>query len=161
MNGATTGRVHGRPHPYGRETFPRQPATPRGHILVMGDSHAADWIAPFAVVGNRLRFNVTDRTKPRCPPTLAALGNIAWPDVFLCQQWIAEGIDMAVRERPLAVVFVSYSAYVIYICDLYIMTKASKSFELTHTVAQGWIVCVVLSYSWLKAMSGSGSRSVP
>ena len=129
MNDAATGRVHGRPHPNGRETLPRKPATPRGHVLVMGDSHAMDWSAPIALAGEWLGFTVKNRAKGRCAPSLVPFGKN--PVHLPCVQWVAEGIDMAVRERPLAVVFVAFSDY-----DTPDPPAYNKSFNITP-VADG------------------------
>jgi hypothetical protein len=109
MNDARHGRVHGKPYPNAIEAFSRRSATPQRHIYLMGDSHAYDWVAPLKVVGSKLGLNVTVRAKPSCPPTLTALGK--GPGPHACQQWVAESIDMAVRERPLAVVFIAYTNY--------------------------------------------------
>ena len=116
MNDARHGRVKNKPYPNAMEPVLRQAAASRGQIIVMGDSHARDWVSPFMAVGKRLGFNVTNRAKTYCPPSLTVIQHKISKETgaspYLdCHYWIAEGVDMAVRERPLAVVFVAYSGY--------------------------------------------------
>jgi len=116
MEGARHGRVKGKPYPNALGSVPSRYATPRGHVVVMGDSHAKDWVVPFSIVGKRLGFTVTNLGKSSCPPTLTLLNIANGRDAGVrayseCQEWIANGVDTIVQERPLAVVFVAYHNY--------------------------------------------------
>ena len=112
--GTSHGRVHGKPYPNALGTIPRNPAISRGHVVVMGDSHAGDWVKTFEVVGKRLGFNVTNLGKSSCPPTTTLLNIASGAGVrpyLECQDWIAKGVESIVQARPLAVIFAAYHNY--------------------------------------------------
>ena len=75
----------------------------------MGDSHARHWLPAFDIVASRLGLNVTARPMVSCPPSVTPVkfwtretGTRAFVE---CVDWVRQGVDLALKERPAAVVF--------------------------------------------------------
>lgn len=110
---AKGGQINGKPYP---NAFPAsfQNAVPsRGHVIILGDSHAKHWETAFSIVGHRLGFNVTRIHKSSCAPSLTLMqtqpGN-RQPNVA-CHEMVTQAINQILQDPPLAVVLVAYPIY--------------------------------------------------
>ncbi|HZA19061.1 MAG TPA: acyltransferase family protein, partial [Pseudonocardiaceae bacterium] len=84
---------------------------PRSMVL-MGDSHAAQWFPALERMAIEDRWRLTNFTKSACPPIDVAVRNLKLGRVYQeCGQWRAHAVARIQAERPDVVVLSTYSTY--------------------------------------------------
>jgi SGNH domain-containing protein len=84
---------------------------PRSMVL-MGDSHAAQWFPALERIAIEDRWQLTNLTKSACPPYDVAVRNLKLSRPYEeCGQWRAHAVARIRVERPDIVVLSAYSSY--------------------------------------------------
>ncbi len=84
---------------------------PRSMVL-MGDSHAAQWFPALERIASEDRWRLIHLTKSACPPVDVAVRNLKLHRAYHeCGQWRAHAVARIQGERPEVVVLSSYSRY--------------------------------------------------
>lgn len=92
---------------------PPNSSTPKGHIVLMGDSQARlSWSPAFGAVARRMGFKFTNLGKNNCPPTLTTVRRHNSAVVnHPCRNWTQNCMERVLSEKPSVVVLVAADRY--------------------------------------------------
>ncbi|MGY1708155.1 acyltransferase family protein [Geodermatophilus sp. SYSU D00758] len=97
----TTEDAPGEPVPVVTEVCVERPADPQRRVVVVGDSHAAQWLPPVSALGARHSWEVVSIVRGGCNlSTESEFIQEGWPDYEECAAWRARLVDRIVALDP-------------------------------------------------------------
>ena len=83
-------------------------------VVLIGDSHAAQWFPAFARLANVEHWRLVSVTKSGCPPADLTVYNGNYERAYTeCDAWRAKAFDLIAAEHPTLVVMAMYRSYVL------------------------------------------------
>jgi peptidoglycan/LPS O-acetylase OafA/YrhL len=80
-------------------------------VVVVGDSHAAQWVPALQVIAAQRHWKLLSYTKSSCPLTPTLLAGATGKPYVACQTWVANMMSIFATIRPAIVITSSYSGY--------------------------------------------------
>jgi peptidoglycan/LPS O-acetylase OafA/YrhL len=80
-------------------------------VVVVGDSHAAQWVPALGVIAAQRHWKLLSYTKSSCPLTPTLLAGATGQPYVACQTWVANMLSELAKIKPAMIVTSSYSGY--------------------------------------------------